>query len=106
VNEIQFLIQFGAASALVVAPAIVLNRFLARAESGTLADLFAIPLDPPWPRGVQEEEPTRWRVETLRPAARAGARPRATADVHPTDTAKPYRTTRPTQLGTETGRCA
>jgi hypothetical protein len=98
VNEIQFLIQFGAAATLIVAPAILLNRLLARAEGWTLADLFAVPVDPPWPHGVQEEEPTRWRVENLHTAPSAEARPAVAA--------RPHRTTQPTQLGTETGRCA
>jgi hypothetical protein len=66
VNEIQFLIQFVGATALIAAPAILISRLLANADGGTLADLFAIPLDPPWPHGVQEEEPIRWRMQALR----------------------------------------
>lgn len=92
-----FLIQFGAATTLVVAPAILINRLLARSEGGNLADLFAIPLDPPWPRGMQEEEPTRWRIDALRPAARAGT--------SPADAARPRPSTHTAPLGTETGRC-
>jgi hypothetical protein len=107
VNDVLFLIQFGAAATLIVAPAILINRLLARAEGGTLADLFAIPLDPPWPRGVQEEEPARWRMEMLSQAASpAGRAPDARPALRPADTARPRRTTQPTQFGTETGRCA
>jgi hypothetical protein len=53
--------------AIVVVPAIVLIRWLAGDEGPSLADVLAIPIDPPWPRGVQEEEPVRWHVEALRP---------------------------------------
>lgn len=59
------LFEITASMALVVAPAVLLNRLLAEADGPTLADLFAIPLDPSWPRGVQEEEPVRWLPELL-----------------------------------------
>jgi hypothetical protein len=67
VNELLSLLEIGFYVGLVVAPALVLNRLLAGAEGATLADLFAIALDPPLPRGVQYEEPERWQVERLRP---------------------------------------
>ena len=54
--------------ALVVVPPIVLTRWLGGDEGPSLADVLAVPLDPPWPRGVQEEEPVRWHVEALRPS--------------------------------------
>lgn len=65
------LLEITAYTALIVGPAIALNRLLAGAEGPTLADLFAIPVDPPWPHGVQEEEPRRWRLDPLerRPVA-------------------------------------
>jgi hypothetical protein len=69
VNDFTFLVQFGTAAALIVAPAVLINRLLAGSEGGAFTDLLAIPLDPPWPRGVQEEEPMRWRVELLHRSA-------------------------------------
>jgi hypothetical protein len=69
VTDFMFLIQFASATALIVAPAVLINRLLDPTDGGTLANLFAIPLDQPWPRGVQEEEPTRWRVELLHRSA-------------------------------------
>jgi len=72
VNDLVFLVQILGAMALIVAPAILVNRLLGNAEGGSLADLLAIPLDSPWPRGVQEEEPTRWRVESLRLGTETG----------------------------------
>jgi hypothetical protein len=65
VNDLTFLVQFGTAAALIVAPTVLINRLLAGSEGGAFTNLFAIPLDPPWPRGVQEEEPIGWRVELL-----------------------------------------
>jgi hypothetical protein len=65
VNDFPFLIQFGLATTCIVAPVVLLNRLIAGSAGGALSDLFAIPVDPPWPRGVQEEEPVRWRVELL-----------------------------------------
>jgi hypothetical protein len=56
---------FGAI-AIVAVPAIVLRRF-AGSEGPGLEAMFGMPFDPPWPRGVQEEEPVRWRLELLRP---------------------------------------
>jgi hypothetical protein len=66
VIEFTALFQFTGSLAIVVVPAILLIRWLAGDEGPTLADVFAIPVDPPWPRGVQEEEPVRWHVEALR----------------------------------------
>ena len=71
-NDLTFLVQFGTAAALLVAPAVLINRLLAGSEGGAFTDLFAIPLDPPWPRGVQEEEPAPWRVELLHRRAPSG----------------------------------
>jgi hypothetical protein len=51
---------------------VVLLRVLTAGEGFDLADLFRHPGELPWPRGVQEEEPQRWRLELLdrRPAPR------------------------------------
>jgi hypothetical protein len=65
VIDVASLFEITASMALVVGPAVVLNRLLAEADGPTLADLFAIPVDPSWPRGVQEEEPVRWRPDLL-----------------------------------------
>jgi hypothetical protein len=65
VIEFASLLEIAACAALVVAPAVLLNRLLAGAEGPALADVFAIPVDPPLPRGVQEEEPVRWRLDRL-----------------------------------------
>ena len=52
---------------VLVAPPVLLIRALSNSidDEPSLSKLFAIPLDPPWPRGVQEEEPARWRIERL-----------------------------------------
>jgi len=65
VIDFASLFEIAAYTALVVAPAVLLNRLLAGGEGPTLADVFAIPVDPARPRGVQEEEPLRWRLELL-----------------------------------------
>ena len=53
---------------MLVAPPVLLVRALSNSidDGPSLSSLFAIPLDPSWPRGVQEEEPARWRLERLR----------------------------------------
>ena len=68
-NDLLFLLQFAGATAIIVGPAVLINRLLGGSDGGAFTNLFAIPLDPPWPRGVQEEEPVRWRVEILHPSA-------------------------------------
>ena len=65
--ELAFLIDFVAPLALLVAPPILMARLLAPGTPAALATLFTIPPDPPAPRGVQEEEPVRWRLERLQP---------------------------------------
>jgi hypothetical protein len=41
-------------------------RYLLRSSDGTsLPDVFGGYADPPWPRGVQEEEPVRWNLAAL-----------------------------------------
>jgi hypothetical protein len=51
---------------LVAAP-VILARLIGPGEEGGIVRLFTIPLDPPPPRGVQEEEPAPWRLEHLKP---------------------------------------
>jgi hypothetical protein len=68
VIDFATIIQVAGSFGIVVVPAIMLNRWLAGDEGASLADVLAIPIDPPWPRGVQEEEPVRWRLEALRPS--------------------------------------
>ena len=62
--------------------------WLNRGEGGSLAVLFRYPVDPPLPRGMQEEEPVRWHVERLRRPSRShtrliGATPRLAIDSSP-----------------------
>jgi hypothetical protein len=80
VNEVASLFEIAAYGAILVGPPVMLGRLLSGGEGITLGDLFAIQEDPPWPRGVQEEEPVRWRVELLDARPRAGV---ADADVNP-----------------------
>jgi hypothetical protein len=74
VIDLAPLLQILGFTALVVTPPIVLNRLLADSDGPVLADLLRIPIDPPRPRGVQEEEPVPWRIDRLRrPSAAAEA---------------------------------
>ena len=75
VADYTTLMQIAGSIALVVAPAVLLTRFLAGSEGPSLSDMLAIPVDPPWPRGVQEEEPVPWRVERLSRRVAPSARP-------------------------------
>jgi hypothetical protein len=65
VIDVAFIIEIFTSTMLVVAPAIVLNRLMAGADGAALGDIFRIPVDPPWPRGVREEEPVPWRLDRL-----------------------------------------
>ena len=54
-----------------IAGLVLTLRWLGSGEGGSLMELFKIPVDPPWPRGVQEAEPQRWQLERLsRPRTR------------------------------------
>ena len=64
-------------------PALLLLRVLFGPGAVSMEDLFTRP-DLAWPRGVQEEEPVRWRIERLTPRDRD----------RPTRSSKPIR--RPT----------
>ena len=69
---------------LITVPIIVISWALAGSDGASLADIFAIPAGPPLPRGVQEEEPVRYRVERLsRPRNAAERSERAAADAPP-----------------------
>jgi hypothetical protein len=65
VTDYTLLFQMAGSIALVVAPVILINQLLAGNEGPSLTDILAIPVDPPRPRGVQEEEPVPWRIERL-----------------------------------------
>ena len=59
---------------LVAAPVLLVRALSNSIDDGpSLSRLFAVPLDPPWPRGVQEEEPAPWQMERLRFAGQPGA---------------------------------
>jgi hypothetical protein len=76
VTDFATLIEIVAYTALVVAPAAVLGRLLAGGDGPTLPDVLRAPLDPPWPRGVQEEEPLPWQLDRL-PVRPTVANPRS-----------------------------
>jgi hypothetical protein len=73
VNDTTFF-EIVAYIAAIATPPIILSRFLAGPERASLAALFRLPTDEPWPRGVQEEEPPRWRPEAIRSPRSAGDR--------------------------------
>jgi hypothetical protein len=50
---------------VVAIPGIGIAWAIAGRDGFTLAELFRIPSDAPWPRGVQEEQPVQWRLEQL-----------------------------------------
>jgi hypothetical protein len=54
--------------ALLVLALFILRRLVP--EGVSLDDLFRNGADLPWPHGVQEEEPVRWRTELLMPRRR------------------------------------
>ena len=66
------LAPYAAYAGVIAALVILLNRAFYADESG-VDTLFRIELDPPWPRGVQEEEPVRWNVERMRRPTRPDA---------------------------------
>ncbi len=71
------LLTVPAYAAAIAVVALLANRLLAGDDTGPSA-LFRIELDPPGPRGVQEEEPVRWNVERLRRPTRPDSAPSAT----------------------------
>ncbi len=58
--------------AVIVIGALVIARTLLHPNDVTFDDLLTR-TDLAWPRGVQEEEPVRWRIERLTPPGRRGA---------------------------------
>lgn len=64
--------------ALIGVPIAVFSWLLAGSDGPGLADILAVPAGPPLPRGIQEEEPIRYRVERLS-RSRGGGRPAAPA---------------------------
>jgi hypothetical protein len=90
------LVQIGAPLVMVVAVPVLLARWLAGSEGPTIADAFSIEVDPPWPRGVQEEEPVRWRPEAIQK--------RPSVDHHVVDCPDRRAGGRVIGLGTEAGR--
>jgi hypothetical protein len=64
VNEVASLVEILMVATIVGAP-VVLVRWLAGEPRWGLADLVRVPSQSTWPRGVQEEEPIRWRVELI-----------------------------------------
>jgi hypothetical protein len=76
VNEVASLFQAALAVALLVVAPVVLVRWLGGPGRGWgLADLIRFRSETPWPRGVQEEEPIRWKVELLEGSAKASEVP-------------------------------
>ena len=65
VTDLATLIEILAWTALTVTPVVVLARLLAGNDGPSLPAILGSPLDPPWPRGVQEEEPLPWRLDRL-----------------------------------------
>ena len=70
------LVSYAAYAAAIAAVVVLVNRAF-YADESAVDVLFRVELDPPWPRGVQEEEPVRWNVERLRRPTRADASPPA-----------------------------
>jgi hypothetical protein len=66
-NDFAAVLEIAAYAAVVLIPAILVNRFLGGSDGPGLEAVFRIPLDQPWPRGVQEEELTPWRLDALTP---------------------------------------
>jgi len=65
VPDITPVLEIAAAIGMLAVPPIVVTRLIAGRADGSLAELLAMRRDLPWPRGVQEDEPTAWRFEHL-----------------------------------------
>src|SRR5512141_1989061 len=92
VTDFISLLEIAGTVLLIVVPIVALSWALAGSDGPSLADIFAVPAGPPLPRGVQEGEPVRYRLERL-------SRPRATPAG---DRERPARAGRP---AVETGPC-
>ena len=75
-TDFATLIEVSAAAALVVAFIAMFTWLLSGTHGPSLPVVLVAPLDPPWPRGVQEEEPLPWRLDRL-PRRSTVARPGA-----------------------------
>jgi hypothetical protein len=71
VIDLISLVEIAGTIVLIGVPILALSWALKGSDGPSLADIFAIPGGPPLPRGVQEGEPVRYRVERL-------SRPRST----------------------------
>jgi hypothetical protein len=65
VNDVAPLLEIVAWAVAVMLPPILLHRLASHSDWPGLEAIFRVPLDAPWPRGVQEEEPGPWRFEAL-----------------------------------------
>lgn len=95
-TDLATLIEIFGYTALVVAPAALLTRLLAGNDGPSLPVILGAPLDPPWPRGVQEEEPVRWQLDRLR--GRSAVADPLAEDCRPVGRAYP-RTAHPNRIG-------
>jgi hypothetical protein len=77
VNETASLLEITAWFSFFGAALFGFGRLAGGGDGITLTDVFARPADPPLPRGVQEEEPVRWRLEALRPRRAIERQPQA-----------------------------
>src|SRR5919112_6146826 len=62
----DFIEVLGIASTLALAavPPILIARLIAGSEPIDLGEVLSVRAEMAWPRGVQEEDPPRWRFET------------------------------------------
>jgi hypothetical protein len=65
VIDITSLAWFAVYGAAILGIGLALRQVARWSEGLDLADLVGGYGDPPWPRGVQEEEPVRWHMEAL-----------------------------------------
>jgi hypothetical protein len=65
VNDVAPLLEIVAWAAAVLLPPILLHRLASHADWPGLEVVFRMPLEEPWPRGMQEEEHSPWRLEAL-----------------------------------------
>lgn len=80
-NEVATLFELIAAAVVIAAPPTLFIRWLAGGEGAGPTNLFRLPADLPWPRGVQEADPPRWRPDMLhRPDVASGRTSPATGD--------------------------
>ena len=66
-NELASLLPILPYALGVALVAALLRRLAAWSEGPSITSLVGGHLELPWPQGVQEEDPVRWRIEALRP---------------------------------------